>query len=56
MLDLLEQRQIACTWATVVFLFCADREEASFPTLRPTYRDRRLSLYDLAIGLQRGVW
>lgn len=48
MLDLFAQRQIACTWATVGFLFCADRDEltSSFPKLRPNYRDRRLSPYD----------
>ena len=50
-LDLFEQRRTACTWATVGFLFCADKDEliASFPTLQPNYRDRRLSPYnDLA--------
>lgn len=48
MLDLFERHAVACTWATVGFLFCADRDEltASFPSLRPQYRDRRLSPYD----------
>ena len=48
MLDLFEQRGIACTWATVGFLFCADRDEltASFPALKPNYRERRLSPYE----------
>jgi len=48
MLDLFEQRAVACTWATVGFLFCADKDEltASFPSLRPHYRDQRLSPYD----------
>ena len=51
MLDLFQSRGIACTWATVGFLFCADKSEllASFPQLRPRYRDLRLSPYnDLA--------
>ncbi len=48
MLDLFEQRGLACTWATVGFLFCADKDEltASFPALLPRYRDQRLSPYD----------
>ena len=47
MLDLFAQRQIACTWATVGFLFCADKDEltASFPNLLPRYSDPRLSPY-----------
>jgi hypothetical protein len=48
MLDLFERRQIACTWATVGFLFCADKDEliASFPKLLPRYSGPRLSPYD----------
>lgn len=55
MLDLFTSRGIACTWATVGFLFCADREEltASFPRLRPRYGDPRLSPYDDLAGLGR---
>ncbi len=36
------------TWATVGFLFCADKDELieSLPAQRPAYRDRRLSPYD----------
>jgi hypothetical protein len=55
MLDLFEQRTVACTWATVGFLFCADKSEltASFPRLLPRYCDRRLSPYDDLADLGR---
>jgi hypothetical protein len=55
MLDLFGSRGIACTWATVGFLFCADRDEllASFPALLPQYADRRLSPYEDMAGLGR---
>jgi len=55
MLDLFQSRGIACTWATVGFLFCADKDEliASFPQLRPHYRDARLSPYDDLADLGR---
>ncbi len=48
MLDLFASRGIGCTWATVGFLFCADRDEllGSLPPLRPRYRNSRLSPYD----------
>ena len=51
LLDLFEDRGVACTWATVGFLFCADKDEliASFPNVKPKYRERRLlPYYDLA--------
>ena len=48
MLDLFDERQVSATWATVGFLFCADKDELmeSLPAQRPAYRDRRLSPYD----------
>jgi hypothetical protein len=48
MLELFEQRQISCTWATVGFLFFADKDELieGLPRLKPNYRERRLSPYD----------
>jgi hypothetical protein len=48
MLDLFSARGIAATWATVGFLFCADRDEllGSFPALKPDYRERKLSPYE----------
>src|SRR5262245_13807069 len=41
-------RGIACTWATVGFLFCADRDELleCCPASRPNYRHRQLCPYD----------
>ena len=51
LLDLFAARQIACTWATVGFLFCADKDElmASLPARLLAYADSRLSPYnDLA--------
>src|ERR1700690_1010370 len=41
LLDLFAVRQIACTWATVGFLFCADKDElmASLPTRLSPYDD-----------------
>ena len=55
MLDLFAARGIACTWATVGFLFCADKDElmASLPRLLPRYRDARLTPYDDLAGLGR---
>lgn len=55
MLDLFAARGIGCTWATVGFLFCADKDElmASFPRLLPHYRDTRLSPYDDLADLGR---
>jgi hypothetical protein len=55
LLDLFTQRHIACTWATVGFLFCADKDEllASFPSVMPNYRERRLSPYDDLADLGR---
>jgi hypothetical protein len=43
LLDLFATRQIACTWATVGFLFCADKDElmASLPARLPAYADSR---------------
>ena len=48
LLDLFTEHRIACTWATVGFLFCADKDEliASFPSVMPNYRERRLSPYE----------
>lgn len=42
------ERKIACTWATVGLLMCADRDEmiASFPALKPHYGDPALSPYE----------
>jgi hypothetical protein len=51
LLDLFAARDIACTWATVGFLFCADKGElmGSLPATLPVYADMRLSPYgDLA--------
>lgn len=47
LLDLFAARQISATWATVGFLFCADKEEllSCLPRIRPEYRDTRLSPY-----------
>ncbi|WP_274629295.1 polysaccharide deacetylase family protein [Arvimicrobium flavum] len=47
LLDLFEQHGIGCTWATVGFLFCHDRDEllSSLPQIRPAYVDRKLSNY-----------
>lgn len=47
LLDLFESYGLGCTWATVGFLFCRDRDEllASLPSIRPAYRDKRLSNY-----------
>ncbi|WP_457578415.1 hypothetical protein [Ensifer adhaerens] len=47
MLELLDQYELGCTWAAVGFLFCEDRYEllARLPTVRPCYRNRRLSNY-----------
>jgi hypothetical protein len=55
MLDMFTARQIRCTWATVGFLFCADKDEllASFPRALPHYRDSRLSPYDDLADLGR---
>ena len=48
LLDLFAAHKIGATWATVGFLFCADKEEllASLPHLRPSYGDPKLSPYD----------
>lgn len=55
MLEMFTSRQIRCTWATVGFLFCADKDEllASLPRHLPHYRDRRLSPYDDLADLGR---
>jgi hypothetical protein len=55
MLDLFEQRQIACTWATVGFLFCADKDElmGSLPARLPAYADAKLSPYGDLTALGR---
>ncbi len=47
MLDILERYGLGCTWATVGFLFCSDRDEllACLPAMRPNYRDPRHSNY-----------
>ena len=47
MLDLLDRYKLGCTWATVGFLFCGDRDEliACLPAVRPAYRDQHLSNY-----------
>ena len=47
LLDLFSARKIGATWATVGFLFCADKEEllASLPRLQPIYSDVKLSPY-----------
>ena len=48
LLDLFAARDIACTWATVGFLFCADKDElmASLPARLPAYANPSLSPYD----------
>lgn len=48
LLQSFRSRDIACTWATIGFLFCADREELleCCPASRPYYRHRRLCPYD----------
>jgi peptidoglycan/xylan/chitin deacetylase (PgdA/CDA1 family) len=52
LLDLLEEFEIAATWATVGFLFARSRDELDevAPTLRPVYADRRLCPYGEKIG------
>jgi hypothetical protein len=47
-LQAFRSRDIACTWATVGFLFCADRDELLeyCPASLPRYRHRQLSPYD----------
>ena len=48
MLDLFAERGIACTWATVGFLFFRGKDElmAALPGQLPAYTDGRLSPYD----------
>jgi hypothetical protein len=55
MLKLFAARGIACTWATVGFLFCADKDELmdSLPAVRPAYRRPGLSPYDILAGIGR---
>ncbi len=45
-------RGIACTWATVGFLFAGDRQRllASWPEMRPAYDDPRLDPYAEPVG------
>lgn len=47
LLELFARHGLACTWATVGFLFFEQRDAllAALPALRPDYRDRRLSPY-----------
>ncbi|HEV7320484.1 MAG TPA: polysaccharide deacetylase family protein [Ensifer sp.] len=53
MLDLLDRHELGCTWATVGFLFCDDRDEllARLPAIRPSYRNPRLSNYSYLNGV-----
>jgi hypothetical protein len=55
MLDLFAERGIACTWATVGFLFCADKDElmGSLPAVLPAYRQPGLSPYPALAGIGR---
>jgi hypothetical protein len=55
MLDLFAERGIACTWATVGFLFCAGKDElmASLPAILPAYRLPGLSPYPALAGIGR---
>ena len=57
MLSCFEDRGIACTWATVGFLFAAGQAdlERHRPALTPTYDDPRLDPYVDAIGADRHV-
>ena len=54
-LQLFAERGIACTWATVGFLFCADRDElmASLPAVLPAYRRPGLSPYPALADIGR---
>jgi hypothetical protein len=47
LLDLFAERNIACTWATVGFLFFATKKGllAALPARRPRYTDARISSY-----------
>ena len=47
LLEILREREVRATWATVGFLFARDRDEllAHVPTLLPTYADAGLSPY-----------
>jgi peptidoglycan/xylan/chitin deacetylase (PgdA/CDA1 family) len=48
LLDLFAAHDVHATWATVGFLFFDDKDEllAHLPSIRPGYRNRRLSPYD----------
>jgi hypothetical protein len=52
MLETFEEHGVAATWATVGLLFARSKEEADrfSPELRPSYQDRRLSAYEVAVG------
>ena len=48
LLSLFSEREMACTWATVGLLMCADRDELleSIPTMKPRYGEPKLSPYE----------
>jgi len=52
LLDLFEEFEVAATWATVGFLFAADREEARrhAPATRPNYLNPELDAYREPLG------
>jgi peptidoglycan/xylan/chitin deacetylase (PgdA/CDA1 family) len=52
MLELFREFDVAVTWATVGFLFARTKYEleASWPAVRPRYRDRRLDPYQEPVG------
>lgn len=51
LLDLFATYDVACTWATVGFLFFEDRDAliTGFPKIRPNYVNRRLSPYETEV-------
>lgn len=56
MLELFQEFDAAATWATVGFLFAANREELTRfrPSVLPEYVDRRLSPYEETVGGDEG--
>ncbi len=57
MLDLFEEFDVAATWATVGFLFAANRREreAFSPNTRPQYVDSKLDAYAEPTGERPGT-
>jgi hypothetical protein len=53
LLDAFSKRGVACTWATVGMLFFDNKDEllAALPTIKPTYRNSKLSPYNDIMGI-----